>query len=64
MDSFSAHADYSEIIDLLKCQNSEKVKTLFLVHGEYETQKSFKEKLLQEGFKNVIIPAQKEAFVF
>ncbi|HLO45600.1 MAG TPA: MBL fold metallo-hydrolase [Leadbetterella sp.] len=64
MDSFSAHADYSEIIDLLKCQNSEEVKTLFLVHGEYETQKSFKEKLLQEGFKNVIIPAQKEAFVF
>jgi metallo-beta-lactamase family protein len=64
MDSFSAHADYSEIIDLLKCQNPSKVKTVFLVHGEYDTQKSFKEKLFSEGFKNIIIPSQAEAFEF
>jgi metallo-beta-lactamase family protein len=64
MDSFSAHADYSEIIELLKCQDSEKVKTLFLVHGEYDTQKAFKEKLTLEGFKNIIIPSQSEGFVF
>ena len=64
MDSFSAHADYSEMIDLLKCQDSSKVKTVFLVHGEYDTQKSFKEKLFSEGFKNIIIPSQAEAFEF
>jgi metallo-beta-lactamase family protein len=64
MDSFSAHADYSEIIDLLKCQNPSKVKTVFLVHGEYDTQKSFKEKLFSEGFKNIIIPSQAESFEF
>jgi metallo-beta-lactamase family protein len=62
MDSFSAHADYSEIIGLLKCQDSSKVKNLFLVHGEYKTQVSFKEKLIAEGFKDVIIPNQAEGF--
>lgn len=64
MDSFSAHADYSEIIGLLKCQDSLKVKTLFLVHGEYKTQVEFKEKLKAEGFKNIIIPSQAESFAF
>jgi metallo-beta-lactamase family protein len=62
MDSFSAHADYSEIIGLLKCQDPSKVKNLFLVHGEYKTQVSFKEKLIAEGFRDVIIPNQAEGF--
>lgn len=62
MDSFSAHADYNEIIELLKCQNPELVKSMFLVHGEIETQTAFKEKLNNEGFKNVLIPAQGESF--
>jgi metallo-beta-lactamase family protein len=64
MDSFSAHADYSEIIGLLKCQDPLKVKTLFLVHGEYKTQVEFKEKLKAAGFKNIIIPNQTESFAF
>jgi metallo-beta-lactamase family protein len=60
MDSFSAHADYSEMIGLLKCQDPHKVKKLFLVHGEIETQTEFKKKLEAEGFKNILIPAQGE----
>lgn len=56
MDSFSAHADYSEMIKYLKCQNPAKVKKIFLVHGEYDTQLSFKIKLETEGFRNVTIP--------
>jgi metallo-beta-lactamase family protein len=62
MDSFSAHADYSEIIDLLQCQDASKVKNLFLVHGEIETQTAFKEKLNTAGFANVIIPSQGEIY--
>jgi metallo-beta-lactamase family protein len=64
MDSFSAHADYSEMIALLKCQDASKVKKLFLVHGEFETQLAFKEKLKKEGYKNILIPAQGEIFEF
>lgn len=62
MDSFSAHADYKEMIEYLGCQNAAKVKNLFLVHGEIESQTAFKERLNLEGFKNVLIPAQGESF--
>ncbi len=62
MDSFSAHADYSELINYLACQDASKVKSLFLVHGELPNQVSFKNRLLLAGFKNVLIPAQGEGF--
>jgi metallo-beta-lactamase family protein len=55
LHSFSAHADYLELIRFLSCQDKEKVKTIFLVHGDEEAKKEFKERLLKEGFKNVVI---------
>jgi metallo-beta-lactamase family protein len=60
MDSFSAHADYKEMIQFLSCQNPEQVKNLFLVHGEYEVQQDFRKMLQEQGFKNVYIPEMKE----
>jgi metallo-beta-lactamase family protein len=62
MSSFSAHADYNEIIDYLKCQDISQVEKLFLVHGEHDVQQEFKQKLQAEGFKDVIIPAHGEGF--
>ncbi len=62
MDSFSAHADYAEMIDYLKCQNTNKVKHLFLVHGEIETQTAFAERLKEAGFPSVIVPQHGEGF--
>lgn len=56
MDSFSAHADYEEMIDYLACQDPARVRQLFLVHGDYDTQLSFKQKLTKVGFKDVYIP--------
>lgn len=64
IDAFSAHADYEEMIEYLSCQDASKVKDLFLVHGEIDTQKAFKEKLEKEGFRRVHIPAQGEFFNF
>jgi len=58
MDSYSAHADYKEMIKYLSCQDKKQVKKLFLVHGEYETQLNWKEKLLDEGYRHITIPAQ------
>ncbi len=40
MDSFSAHADRSEMLDFLR--NQQRLKRMFLVHGEYETQLAFR----------------------
>ncbi len=61
MDSFSAHADYEEIIAHLSCQDPKKVNCLYLVHGEIETQTAFKARLQDVGFENVYIPAHHES---
>jgi metallo-beta-lactamase family protein len=60
MSSYSAHADYLELIKFLSCQDKNVVKQILLVHGEDEAKSSFKEKLLNEGYQNVIIPHKGE----
>jgi metallo-beta-lactamase family protein len=36
----------------------QKVKQVFLVHGEYDVQLNYKEKLLDAGFRHISIPSQ------
>lgn len=62
MDSFSAHADYKEMIHHLSCQDASKVKKLFLVHGEIDNQLVFKNRLKNVGFNEIYIPVQGEGF--
>ncbi len=62
MDSFSAHADRSEILDFLA--NQKKLKNLFLVHGEKKSQESLKDLLESKGFKKVDIPRLGQQFEF
>ncbi|MEL7119738.1 MAG: MBL fold metallo-hydrolase [Bacteroidota bacterium] len=61
MDSFSAHGDQKEMIDFFSNQK-ESLKQLFLVHGEEDTQKVFKEVLQKKGFKNVEIPSLSQEY--
>ena len=58
--SLSAHGDYEELSQWLACQNPSEVKKLFLVHGEYDVQQRFKDRLLHKGFTDVHIPALHE----
>jgi metallo-beta-lactamase family protein len=60
--SMSAHGDYDDLRQWLSSQDEEKVKNIFLVHGEYEVQTEFKEILLKKGYTQVTIPAQHEEF--
>ena len=62
LDSYSAHGDYNEMIKYLSCQDKKKVKHLFLVHGDYEVQKHYMEKLIAIGFSNITIPDRGELF--
>lgn len=55
MESFSAHGDYKEMIDYLKSQNKEKLRSIHLVHGDKDALSSFQEKLSAEGYMNVEI---------
>lgn len=54
--SMSAHGDYEDLSQYLACQDPRQVKTLFLVHGEYDVQQDFKNRLLKKGFYDVQIP--------
>jgi metallo-beta-lactamase family protein len=54
--SMSAHGDYEDLCQWLACQNPAQVQNLFLVHGEYEVQRQFRDRLMKKGF-SVEIPA-------
>ncbi|MEY5033737.1 MAG: hypothetical protein RL447_115 [Bacteroidota bacterium] len=56
--SMSAHGDYDDMSQWLSCQDPKQVKRLFLVHGEYDVQQDFKERLVKKGFLDVEIPEQ------
>ncbi len=60
MDSFSAHADRTEILTFL--ENQKKLKHLFLVHGELKSQEALKKLMLEKGFDNIHIPRLKQQF--
>lgn len=54
--SMSAHGDYEDLSQFLSCQDPKQVKALFIVHGEYDVQQAFRERLLKKGFTDVEIP--------
>ncbi|MDQ2720164.1 MAG: MBL fold metallo-hydrolase [Bacteroidota bacterium] len=56
--SMSAHGDYNDLCQWLACQDTKQVKKLFLVHGDYDVQLDFKNRLLGKGFSDVEIPAR------
>lgn len=56
--SMSAHGDYQDLSQWLGCQDHRLVKKLFLVHGDYDVQSDFKNRLLKKGFSDVEIPAR------
>lgn len=60
--SMSAHGDYEDLLKFLSCQDPNKVKRLFLVHGEYEVQQHFARRLNSYGFKHVAIPEYHQEF--
>lgn len=63
MDYFSGHADQKELFDYLRLNSQEKLKNIFLVHGEEDQALPFREKLLHKGFKNVQFPASGEKII-
>ena len=56
IESLSGHGDYGEMINYIGCQEKKKLKKIFLVHGEAETQQHFRETLNRVGWRYVDIP--------
>ena len=55
MNEYSAHGDYSDILKLLLRQDKDKVRQIFLVHGEKKVMAALKSTLREHGFRNVEI---------
>ena len=62
-DIYSGHADREDLMEFVKQQDKNKLKKIFLVHGEYTSMQELKEQLNHEGYSEVEIPAKAEAFV-
>ena len=53
LNSFSAHADYNEIKEYIKQHNINKIKNIFLVHGEKDAQENLVKEIKSIGIKEV-----------
>ena len=62
MHTMSAHGDYDDLCQYLSCQNPELVKTVFVVHGEFDVMTEFQRRLYKKGFKQVETPKMHEEF--
>lgn len=58
LDGFSGHADFEEMKAYLQCQDKDRLQKTFLVHGEEEAAMAYRDVLINDGFKNVIVPGQ------
>lgn len=62
ISSMSAHGDYEDLCQWLGCQAPEAVQSVYIVHGEYENQVPFRERLMRKGFRDVNIPDLHQTF--
>jgi metallo-beta-lactamase family protein len=62
LNAFSAHADSGETLEYLKQFDKDRIKKLFLVHGESPQQDNLKTILNSNGFKNIEIPSRGQEF--
>ncbi|MBL8025496.1 MAG: MBL fold metallo-hydrolase [Fibrobacteres bacterium] len=56
MDNFSAHADRHDILSYIRTTPPEKLKHIFLVHGEQDNSNSLIDAIRSQGYQNVQYP--------
>ena len=62
MKSLSAHGDQDDLARFISCQDSEQVKRVFLVHGEYLVQQEMTARLQRKGFNKIEMPSMHQVF--
>jgi metallo-beta-lactamase family protein len=62
LDCFSAHGDLNDLLKFVKSQDTQKLKSIFLTHGNEEGMTHFKSKLNEEGYQSVVMPSKGEEF--
>lgn len=62
LNSMSAHADQAELLRFLSNQHPDKLKKIFLVHGEPKKQEALKVALSERHFESIEIPQLGQSF--
>jgi len=63
IEAFSGHGDYKEMLAYLNCQDKSQIKKTFLVHGDYDAQLFYKDRMKEAGFGDIEIPEAGNEFV-
>lgn len=62
MTSMSAHGDYNDLLQFVSGQKPGELRKIFLVHGEYNVQQQFRQRLLDAGYNGIEIPDRHAGF--
>lgn len=62
VQGMSGHGDTDDLTNFLANQQPEKVKAVFLVHGEHSVQKGFADRLTLKGFNRIECPNQHQEY--
>jgi len=62
IDAFSAHADRRNLLDYVSLNSPQRLKHIFLVHGDVDQAMPLKDALRSQGFEHVHYPAPNEVF--
>lgn len=62
INAFSAHADYEEMTQWLDSIDTSRLKNIFMVHGEKDSQDFFTRYLQEHGYKNVTVVKYDETY--
>jgi len=64
MDAFSAHADRRDLLDYVALNSPERLRDIFLIHGEPDQAMPLRDGLRSKGYLNTHFPAPGELFTF
>jgi metallo-beta-lactamase family protein len=62
IDVFSGHADLTGLMRFVKTQKTEKLKKIFIVHGEYSNMLAFQQHLKEAGYPQAEVPQRGQCF--
>jgi metallo-beta-lactamase family protein len=62
IDVFSGHGDLDDLLRFVKTQSPERLKKVFLVHGEPESMETFRAELHAAGYPHVEIPERGQVY--
>jgi metallo-beta-lactamase family protein len=60
MDYFSGHADQKELLEYVSYSKQDKLKNIYLVHGEEEQTLPLREEIIRKGYRSVQYPEVNE----